>query len=309
VIGVVGVAAIAFFSWPAAAMAAAMASVQGLLWRSRSLRRATDLDDLATELETKNLELRTREAELVRVAHEVEEVGHAKDQYIFAISHELRTPLTSIRAYSEMLADFCGDESAEVRGDFLRVIVQESERLTRLINDLLDLARMESGAEFWNPQAINLKAIVKRCFESLGGLAIEKMATFNLIAPDEDILVEGDQDRMQQAITNVLANAWRFSPESADIDVTIERHGHDCSMRVRDHGPGIPAGKLDQVFERFVQVDDNSTERRVGTGLGLAITREIIERHDGKITCENHPEGGAVFVFRLPCMEGSGVHL
>ena len=264
-------------------------------------RGGGELVELAEEVSQKNLELRTRERALVQTVQETEESNSSKDKYLSTISHELRTPLTSIRAYSEMLADFCEDESTELRDDFLRVIMTESERLTRLIDDLLDLAKLEREGDVWEPQKINVNDLLVQCLRSIGGLAIEKMVEFNLAETVGDAVVEGVPDRLQQAFTNVLANAWRFSPPESEIVVRLLRDDHHCTIRVRDHGPGIPEDEFNKVFDRFKQVGSDEDAHRKGTGLGLAITKEIVARHNGSIHCENHPDGGAVFVFKLPC--------
>ncbi|MCA8958119.1 MAG: HAMP domain-containing histidine kinase, partial [Planctomycetes bacterium] len=224
-------------------------------------------------------------------------------------SHELRTPLTSIRAYSEILSEFTADESPEARNEFLRVISGESERLTRLVDDLLDLARMESGVEHWEPELVDLRRVLELCLVCLGGLTIEKLVTFTLHA-ERSHVVEGNADRLQQAFTNVLANAWRFSPAGADIEVTLTGQGPRCTVLVRDRGPGVAEDLRERVFDRFMR-DNRGTDPGDGssTGLGLSITREIVARHRGRIWCENHPDGGAVFAIDLPRATAVGASL
>lgn len=282
-----------------------------LLFYLRSERAAQDQDlgECLDDLERKNVELRLREQQALELVGELESLNDAKDGYMSTISHELRTPLTSIRAYSEILSEFTADESPEARNEFLRVISGESERLTRLVDDLLDLARMESGVEHWEPELVDLRRVLELCLVCLGGLTIEKLVTFTLHA-ERSHVVEGNADRLQQAFTNVLANAWRFSPAGADIEVTLTGQGPRCTVLVRDRGPGVAEDLRERVFDRFMR-DNRGTDPGDGssTGLGLSITREIVARHRGRIWCENHPDGGAVFAIDLPRATAVGASL
>ena len=263
------------------------------------------------QLERKSHELAAAYAELRDANARLLELDHLKDEFVSTVSHELRTPLTSIRAFSEILLQNPELEQPQ-REEFLSIIVKESERLTRLINQVLDMAKLESGRVDWNMRDLDLREPLREAIAATSQLFREKDVTLNEQLGSEPVPLHGDSDRLTQVFINLLSNAVKFSPKTTGrVDVLVQTSGVDnapsapaSSVRVivRDNGPGIPPEQLGQVFERFHQVNDQQAGKPVGTGLGLAISKSIIEHHQGSISAANAAEQGAVFVVELPLL-------
>lgn len=264
----------------------------------RSLSAASDRGEME-EVLRKNLELRAREQALLENLGQVEAKVLASEQQLSSISHELRTPLTSIRAFSEILAQYAEDESAELRGDFLGVIMTEAERLGRLVDDLLEIARLDSEQVEWETEEVELGQLIAQTLLCVTGLTQEKEVLFELETPEQPLRVEAVPDRLHQAMLNLIANAWRFSPSGGRVRIALTSSGRECSLCVEDEGPGVPEGQRERIFERFV-TSAGREDQAQGTGLGLAITRSIVERHGGTISCGEASIGGAAFAICLP---------
>lgn len=242
-----------------------------------------------------------RTRELLRAYEELQSLDRAKDSFLSSVSHELRTPLTSIRSFSEILLDYGDDEDPKVRREFLTIIKDESERLSRLINQVLDLAKIEAGCMTWEVANFDFRDLVEGAVRALSGLEHTKPVGFEVLVPDEPVAYFGDRDRLHQVLTNLLTNAWKFSPDGSDVTVTLRSLDGGLELRVADRGPGIPDDdEKEHVFDRFRQGVHNLTDKPEGTGLGLPISKEIVQMHGGFIACEDNPEGGAVFLFLLP---------
>jgi len=249
-----------------------------------------------------------RIAKLVVDVHEsamkVEQMSRAKDKFLASVSHELRTPLTNIRSFSEILLTY-GDSQGDEHDEFLTIIKTESERLTRLINDVLDIAKIEAGKMQWHLVEFDFVELADETTKSLAGLEHQKNVRFE-VTNTEPVLYHGDRDRMHQVLTNLMSNAWKFSPEGEAVTVTIVSAAECLEVRVADCGPGLPTDAAKRaVFEKFHQEGDSLTDKPSGTGLGLAITREIVHFHGGTIHCEDNAPEGAVFVVRLPHAGGA----
>ncbi len=248
--------------------------------RTRDLERAGD-------------ELRRANADLRRL-------NELKSNFLANVSHELRTPLTSIRSFSEILRDY-PDEDPAVRAEFLDIIGSETERLTRLINDVLDLAKIEAGKMEWRPRPVQLGDLARQSLEVFQVVAARKgLGLLDRIAPDLPP-VTADPDRLMQVFTNLLSNAVKFT-ESGSIALGGALREQEVLFYVADTGKGIPAGEEELIFEKFHQSGDALTGKPAGTGLGLAICREIMERHGGRIWAERQPEAGSVFYVALPAV-------
>ena len=217
------------------------------------------------------------------------------------VSHELRTPLTSIRSFSEIVHDH-PDLPIEERREFLQIIVQESERLTRLLNDILDLAKMEAGKIEWHMADIAPRAAIEQALAATKGL-VRKHGKVQLETALEDDLpiVHVDPDRLMQVIVNLISNAVKFSDKETGW-VRLEARREDGALRVdvRDNGIGIDKKDHSKIFERFQQAGNTLTEKPAGTGLGLPISREILRHFDGEIWVESEIGKGATFSFRIP---------
>ncbi|HEX2210276.1 MAG TPA: response regulator [Longimicrobium sp.] len=226
------------------------------------------------------------------------EVDRLKDEFVSVVSHELRTPLTSIRGSLGLLAaGKLGEVPAKGRR-MLEIAVQNTDRLIRLINDILDIERIESGRVTMELRRVDAAELAHQAVDVMAAMA--EKAGVQLYAWADRQPMEADPDRMLQVLTNLLSNAIKFSPEGAGVSVTVTRDGPDVVFQVRDQGRGIPADRLESIFERFQQVDSSDARDKGGTGLGLAICRSIVQQHGGRIWVESEPGKGSTFTFTLP---------
>jgi len=223
-----------------------------------------------------------------------------KNEFISTVSHELRTPLTSINASLGLMADgVVGELSSESRS-LVQIARENSERLIRLISDILDIDKIASGKLAYDVRELEIGALVDQTVETHRALAGEH--SVRLVVKDEaaGARVRADNDRLIQVVTNLLSNALKFSPEHAPVDVSIGRHDGMIRVAVRDRGPGIPTSFHDQLFEKFTQADASDRRQRGGTGLGLTICRAIIEDLGGRIDFETEVGAGTTLFFDLP---------
>ena len=259
-------------------------------------------------LEQKSTEL-ARIGEELRAANErLREVDRLKDEFVAMVSHELRTPLTSIRAFAEILRD-SPEISTEQKTHFLGVIVKESERLSRLIEEILDLARLESGRMRLNPQPVNLAQLATDSADAITQLYEERQVHLVVQLPDQPTWVTADPDRLQQVVINLLDNASKFAAaEQAEVLMQLEAHGRHWRLAVEDNGSGIIEAEREKVFEKFHQIQQQDKQqasgRPRGTGLGLPISRGIIAHLGGRLWVEEPRHlGGARLVIELPARE------
>ena len=234
------------------------------------------------------------------------EMDQIKDEFISTVSHELRTPLTSIRGALGLLsAGLMGTVDAKAQ-NLLRIAVTNTDRLIRLINDILDLERMESGRAPLRICRCSLRELTQQAIETMTAMADAASVKLELalIAPPEAVFFDGDSDRILQVLTNLLSNAVKFSPPHSRVEIRIEASVDAVLLRVCDQGRGIPLDKLDSIFDRFQQVEAADARQKGGTGLGLAICRTIVQQHNGTIWAESnshHNRGaGASLLVSLP---------
>lgn len=245
-------------------------------------------------------ERKTWEESLQAAKLKAEEANRAKSAFLNMVTHDLRTPLTSIRAFAEILSDDPELDAAK-RDEFLAVINTECQRLVRMINDLLDFAKIEAGRMDWVITEVDPVGLVRSAAASLAPMFAEKGVELELNLPEKTSLVEGDIDRLTQVMINLLSNAYKFVPANTGrVCISVECGPAEVRISVADNGPGIPAEKHDEVFEEFRQVVSASGARPPGTGLGLAICRRIIEHLGGRIWVEGVPPEGATFCLMLP---------
>jgi Na+/proline symporter/signal transduction histidine kinase len=257
------------------------------------------------QLEQKSAELEKATADLRTANQRLQELDRLKDDFISTVTHELRTPLTSIRAFSEILNDNPALADAQ-RHRFLKVIISESERLTRLINQVLDLAKLESGSADWRPEQIDIREVLEDAKDALSKVFEERGISVRLILPASPAVAFADRDRMMQVMLNLFSNAAKFCPgETGRIEAKISTRDNDIEVEVADNGPGIAAEDQSVIFEKFRQVGDILTRRPQGTGLGLPICRQIIEHFGGRLSVQSAPGTGAAFRFSLPCSPAS----
>ncbi len=228
------------------------------------------------------------------------EIARMKDEFLSSVSHELRTPLTSIRSYTEILLHMT-PEDEETWKEFLGIVSTEAERLTRLVNEILDLARMEAGEMDFRIEPVDVGHLLRTVAAVFDPLLREKECSLVLDLPESLPPAHADRDRLHQVLTNLMGNACKFLPNGGVVRLGTRPKGDELEFWVEDSGPGIPDEERERVFEKFKQVGDSLTDKPKGTGLGLPICREILQRMGGRIWCDRSPElGGARFRFTLP---------
>ncbi|MBC9070991.1 histidine kinase [Thauera sp. CAU 1555] len=268
------------------------------------LDEASQVRAYSHQLEEKSRALEAATRELREANERLKELDRLKDDFMSSVTHELRTPLTSIRAFSEMLHDDPMIDLAE-RKRFLGIIVSETERLTRLVNQVLDMAKIESGHAEWHNSDIDMRELVAHAVSTTAQLFRDRGARVELSLPDEVPLLRADHDRMVQVMLNLLANAAKFVPVGEGrVRVALSCSDDALRVDVADNGPGIPADFLPVIFERFRQGGDQRS-RPQGTGLGLPISKQIVEHFGGRLWVTSVPGEGATFSFVLP-LNGGG---
>ncbi len=248
------------------------------------------------------------EGELRARADQLGEAARHKDELIGMLAHELRNPLNAIGAASAVWAGSSGDAA---EGERLRAIIDRQTRhLARLVDDLLEAARVDRGLLHLRRQAIDLGQAVRRAVQGSRTVFEARSQRVALSAPDRLLIVDGDELRLEQVLMNLLANASKFSSEGADVEVGLEekRAGgrREAEIRVRDRGVGIPAGMLAKIFEPFVQVEPSLARSLGGLGIGLSMVKNFVELHGGTVSAHSEGPGrGSEFVVRLPLVEGA----
>jgi CheY-like chemotaxis protein/anti-sigma regulatory factor (Ser/Thr protein kinase) len=227
-------------------------------------------------------------------------IDRMKDEFVSVVGHELRTPLTSIRGSLGLLAGGVLGDIPPQAERMLEIAISNTDRLVRLINDILDLERIQAGRLQLELGPQEARRLLESTVQVVGATAAQKGVELRVEAGDEWIL--GDHDRLVQALTNLVGNAVKFSPEGAAVALRATSDGDEVRLEVRDSGRGIPPDDVDRIFERFEQVDASDARELGGTGLGLAIARSIIDQHGGRIWAESEPGEGATFVIALPAL-------
>jgi signal transduction histidine kinase len=268
----------------------------------RILDEASQVVMYSHRLEQKSRELEAASAELRAANERLKELDRLKDDFVSTVSHELRTPLTSIRAFAEILLANPELELTQ-RKQFVGIIVKETGRLTRLINQVLDLAKLESGSAEWHVTRLDMRELVGDVLSGMSQVFTEKGIQVVAHLPDRVAPVSADLDRVTQVLLNLLSNAVKFcEPAQGRIEVTLVDTGDWVRVDVRDNGPGIAAADQQFIFEKFRQAGDTLTGKPQGTGLGLPISRQIVEHLGGRLWVESGPGTGACFSFTLPAL-------
>ena len=247
--------------------------------------------------------------DVMRIVQEASELRHLneqlkgldrmKDDFMSSVTHELRTPLTSIRAFSELMRDDPA-MGVEQRQQFLGLVVAEAERLSRLVNQVLDMAKIESGHAEWHAVDVDLAALLQQAVLTTAELFRERGAVVTLHAPPGLPLLRADADRLLQVVLNLLSNAAKFVPQGQGrVDLRLLPLPGALRVEVQDNGPGVPRAQQALVFEKFRQGGDAANRPR-GTGLGLPISRQIVEHVGGRLWLRSEPGQGACFGFDIP---------
>jgi signal transduction histidine kinase len=227
-------------------------------------------------------------------------LARQKTDFVSNVSHELKTPLTSIRMFSEMLADEKVSDPAQ-RKQFLTIISAEAARLTRLINNVLDFARMERGEKKYHFERCDLNAIARDTVAAFRPQLESKGFEVKLSAAHAPVFVHGDCDALAQVLVNLLSNAEKYSADGREVSVEVSAPAGACAeLRVLDRGPGVPRGAEEKIFEQFFRAHDSLSSGIQGSGLGLTLARQIVRAHDGDIRYARREEGGSVFTLQLP---------
>lgn len=272
------------------ALLTAGVAIGGLSWRYERARRAAQ-----RQMEQR---LRERVAEVAEITERHRQLEALKYSFVTAVSHELRTPVTAIHGSLEMLEDGdLGPLPAKV-ARAVSVAARGTRRLSRLVEDIIDLERLETGLFGFRPVPHDLHALLVEAVESLAPLT--ERAGVGLVLHETPAHVLCDGDRVQQALINLVGNAIKFTAPGGSIHLEAVHRGEEVEVVVRDEGRGIPAEQLGAVFDRFHQVDTEADRAKGGAGLGLTITRHIIEAHGGRIWVESEYGTGTVFRFTLP---------
>jgi signal transduction histidine kinase len=230
----------------------------------------------------------------------IQQVEKMRQELLANVSHELRTPLTSIRGFIQAILEGVVPEGDQEK--YLKIAREEVDRLTRLVQDLLDLARIKSGSIKLNKEPLDI-----------GELAIKVATEFRLIAAaksitvetDEGLVISGDRDRIRQVMINLLSNAVKYTEQNGQIQINVRREGGRAVLKVRDNGAGIPETELEHIFDKFHRVDKSRDAATGGTGLGLAIVKELVELHNGSAAAWSAPGKGTEITIELPLVESA----
>jgi signal transduction histidine kinase len=274
------------------------ALMSGLVFTfGRSRRLAIELaDEMTASLRHRERQLEETNERLARANVQLAEADETKKAFLSTISHELQTPLTAIRGFSDLLlaGDASGGEQAR---EYAGRIVRNARLLAKLINELLDFSRLDRGETSLSPEPLSLSELAPRAVETLGPVLDGHHLQLDV---EPDVIVLADPDAVTRIVTNLLANAVKFSPSGSVVEVAVTANGTNVLLAVSDEGPGIPDDERDRVFERFFRGKGAEVTGTRGTGLGLAVVKELAERMGGSVGAENRPEGGARFTVVLP---------
>ena len=235
-----------------------------------------------------------------RYERRLKELDKLKSDFVSNVSHESRTPLTAIKGSVDNMLDGLTGDLNEKQSRYLVRIKSNTDRLARLINDLLDLSKIEAGIKL-KPTNLDLATIAREVIESLRPVAAEKLITITIESPESALDAWADPDRIAEILMNLLGNAIKFTPTDGTVSLSLQRNGAEwVKVSVADTGPGIPFEEAGRIFDKFYQVTQAKNQKAVGTGLGLAITKALVEMHGGRIWLESEAGKGSIFSFTLP---------
>jgi two-component system, chemotaxis family, CheB/CheR fusion protein len=236
--------------------------------------------------------------EQVEARRKVEDLSRLKDECLSIASHELRTPVTSIKGYTQLSKTLIREKDLETAEEYLGIALDQIDRMSRLILELLDVSRIETGRLEIRREVIEWGSFVRNIVDRLNTALGERNIVLDV--PADTRVVIGDRDRLEQVLGNLLENAVKYSPDGSDVHVNVEERAEQVVTSVADRGIGIPQDELGQVFERFHRGRQVSSTNYGGLGLGLYITKQIVERHGGTIGVESRHGEGTTFQFTLP---------
>jgi two-component system sensor histidine kinase VicK len=252
-------------------------------------------DEIGTLARTFNMMASQIESTL----EELKKAERLRREFVANVSHELRTPLTGIRTYAETLAEN-RDIPPETVDEFLRVILNESDRMANIVRDLLELSRFDAGSMELKFEEFSIERSVRDVYTAIALDARKRGHEMNIEMERELPTVRGDRARIEQVFMNILTNAVKYTPSGGRVDITGGGYGDSVWVRISDTGIGIPPEDMPHVFDRFYRVDKARSRESGGTGLGLSIAREIIARHGGRIDIDSAPGEGTTVTITLP---------
>ncbi len=262
-------------------------------------------DAMSRRVESQQAELRSHNEEMTQLVEKLRKADALKDEFLSFLSHEVRTPLSAIRSFAELIR-ITPDLEATERTEFLSIIESECERLTRLSNDLLDLAKIDSGTMPWREELLEMREFLAAVLKPLQVLAARGQVHL-MLREDPDLpVLYADRDRLVQLVTNLVSNALKFTPQGGQVIVSATadegEQGPALRLSVQDTGNGIPEEFLERIFDRYVRTPSAEQAKMAGTGLGLSICKKIVSHYQGEIYAENNDPGmGATFHVVLPC--------
>ncbi len=239
----------------------------------------------------------------LRYATERKRLERLKDEFVSTVSHELRTPLTSISGSLGLLMGNAAGDLPKPMARLLAIAHTNSQRLVRLVDDILDIEKMQAGRMVFNFSRVDVRQLVAQAIEANRGFAEGYGVRVRLDAGPIATDVRADPDRLLQVVTNLLSNAIKFSPSGQEVVVALEKGTDMVRFTVRDHGPGIPIDFKPLIFEKFAQADAGDARQKGGTGLGLSIVKQIVDRLGGDVGFADAPGGGTIFHVQLPCWD------
>ena len=245
------------------------------------------------------------ESGIITVIHDITEqykLEEARREFVANVSHELRTPLTNVKSYAETLLEN-PDTPPEMRERFCQVILNETDRMTRIVKDLLTLSRLDYAKMDWRISSFAVKTCIENVCRAMEMEFQHRKHTLSVTLADDLPKLSGDRERIEQVLTNILSNAAKYTPDGGEIALTAVPEGEKVRVTVTDNGIGIPKKDLPRLFERFYRVDKARSRERGGTGLGLAIAKEIIEYHGGEISIESEFKHGTTVSFTFGSVE------
>jgi len=231
------------------------------------------------------------------MADEISKLDDYQKKFVANISHDFRSPLTSIKGYAEAMLD--GTIPPSMQQKYLNIILFETERLTKLTSDLLELNRFESRSALLDIVSFDINQVIKKTAESFEGICRDKKITLNLVFYSNETYVDADMGKIQQVLYNLIDNALKFSHSNSQIKVTTEEKGDKIFVSVKDYGIGIPKDSIKKIWERFYKTDSSRGKDKKGTGLGLSIAKEIIQAHNENINVISTEGVGTEFIFSL----------
>ena len=235
---------------------------------------------------------------IVYMSGELSSLDDYQKKFVANISHDFRSPLTSIKGYAEAMLD--GTIPVNLQDKYLNIILFEAKRLTKLTSNLLELNNFENNGTILDITSFDINSVIKNTVESFEGVCIKKRISFNLVFSKKEEYVDGDMDKIQQVLYNLIDNAVKFSHSNSKIKISVSEKNEKILISVKDYGVGIPKDSKKRIWERFYKTDSSRGKDKKGTGLGLSIVKEIMNAHNENINVISTKDVGTEFIFTLP---------